>query len=78
MFSFGVIADIQFADADDGQDFKKTVVRRYRNTLTVLHKAVDMWLAQAEDLGYPIQLIAQLGDIIDGRCHERDRDTCLG
>lgn len=72
LFSFGVIADIQYADADDGEDFKKTVVRRYRNTLRVLHEAVDAWLCQKEQLGYPIQLIAQLGDIIDGRCKERD------
>ena len=79
-FSFGVIADIQYADADDGEDFKRTVVRRYRNTLRVLHEAVDGWMSQQEQLGYPIQLIAQLGDIIDGRCKERDggnEDVCL-
>ena len=80
LFSFGVIADIQYADADDGEDFKKTVVRRYRNTLRILHEAVDHWLGQENEIGYPVQLIAQLGDIIDGRCHEKDggnEDICL-
>ena len=75
IFSFGAIADIQYADADDGADFKKTVVRRYRNTLRILHQAVNAWRDQEQSLGYPVQLIAQLGDIIDGRCRERDGGT---
>ena len=28
LFSFGVIADVQWADADDGSNYDKTVVRR--------------------------------------------------
>ena len=75
LFSFGAIADIQYADADDGSDFKKTVVRRYRNTLRILHEAVNLWMNQEQRLGYPVELIAQLGDIIDGRCRERDGGT---
>lgn len=79
VFSFGVIADVQYADADDGSDFHQTVVRRYRNSLHIVNKAVDDWLEQEQRLGYPIQLLAQLGDLLDGRCQEKEdnRDACL-
>ena len=78
-FSIGLIADVQYASSQDGSDFKKTVVRRYTNSLTLLTRTVDAWLLQPDIQGYPINLIIQLGDLLDGRCHEtnQDRDVCL-
>ena len=37
---------IQYADADDGTNFAKTVVRRYRNSLRILQQAVASWMEQ--------------------------------
>ena len=62
LFSFGVIADVQWADADDGSNYDKTVVRRYRGAFRTLGRAVDWWNLLVE----PPTFIAQLGDIIDG------------
>jgi len=61
LFSFGVIADIQYADTDDGWDFHKTAERHYRNSLQVVQDAVKDWKSAGE-----ISFVAQLGDIIDG------------
>ena len=61
-FSFGVIADVQWADAPDGSNFAKTVLRCYRGAFTQLTKAVDFW----NTLPLPPSYIAQLGDLIDG------------
>lgn len=44
LFSFGAIADVQYADQDDGWNFKKDYRRYYRGGLTKLKDAVDMWL----------------------------------
>ena len=79
-FSIGIIADVQYASSADGSDFKKTVVRRYRNSLRLLEAAVNAWGAQEDTHGYPVQLVLQLGDLLDGRCQETngDRDACLG
>ncbi|KAM6951709.1 manganese-dependent ADP-ribose/CDP-alcohol diphosphatase [Aplochiton taeniatus] len=60
LFTFGVIADIQYADIDDGFNFKRTRKRYYRNSLNLLHNAQERWA-----LLKPC-FILQLGDIIDG------------
>lgn len=60
--SFGLIADIQYADNDDRWNFSKTHLRRYRNALKLVNEACQYWLKRA----YPISFILQLGDIIDG------------
>jgi manganese-dependent ADP-ribose/CDP-alcohol diphosphatase len=76
--SFGVIADVQYADAPDGSDFKKTVVRRYRNSLNILKAAVEDWMASKETGG--IKMVLQLGDLLDGRCAKIqtcDKMNCL-
>lgn len=66
LFSFGVIADVQWADADDGYNYAKTVKRCYRGAFQVLENAVDWWnLQHSED--QPLTFIAQLGDLIDGQ-----------
>jgi len=56
----GLIADIQYADCDDGSDFSGREKRRFRNSLKVLQDAVACF----NDHG--VDAIVQLGDIIDG------------
>jgi len=63
-FSFGIIADVQWADAPDGHNYAKTVRRCYRGALTTLGDAVDWWLRMPEP-NKPL-FVAQLGDLIDG------------
>lgn len=61
---FGVIADVQYADADDGTNYGRTVVRHYRGALAQLTRAVAHWNAQPE----PLAFVVNLGDVIDGLC----------
>lgn len=62
LFTFGVIADIQYADLDDGYNFARTRRRYYRSSLQLLRKAQESW---SESAVKP-EFILQLGDIIDG------------
>lgn len=62
LFSFGVIADIQYADLEDGYDFLATRRRYYRHSLHHLQNAIEDW--NGEEI--PPQFVLQLGDIIDG------------
>ncbi|XP_036382168.1 manganese-dependent ADP-ribose/CDP-alcohol diphosphatase isoform X1 [Megalops cyprinoides] len=62
LFTFGIIADIQYADIDDGFNFKRTRKRYYRNSLKLLRRANEKWRTEA----VPPSFILQLGDIIDG------------
>ncbi|KAM4664007.1 manganese-dependent ADP-ribose/CDP-alcohol diphosphatase-like isoform 2-T5 [Discoglossus pictus] len=61
-FSFGIIADIQYADKDDGFNYMKTRMRYYRNSLTLLQHAIQEWAVET----IKPECILQLGDIIDG------------
>ncbi|XP_049916697.1 manganese-dependent ADP-ribose/CDP-alcohol diphosphatase [Epinephelus moara] len=62
LFTFGVIADIQYADLDDGYNYSRTKRRYYRSSLQLLRQAQDSW---SESAVKP-EFILQLGDIIDG------------
>ncbi|XP_010890158.1 manganese-dependent ADP-ribose/CDP-alcohol diphosphatase isoform X1 [Esox lucius] len=62
LFTFGIIADIQYADIDDGFNFKHTRKRYYRNSIRLLRNALERW--NTENVK-PL-FILQLGDIIDG------------
>lgn len=44
LFSFGAIADVQYADCEDGWNFHQTYKRYYRGGLQQLKRAVDVWL----------------------------------
>lgn len=44
LFSFGAIADVQYADQEDGWNFRKDYRRYYRGGLLKLRGAVDWWL----------------------------------
>lgn len=66
LFSFGVIADVQYADIPDGRSFLG-VPRYYRHSLAVLRRAVHRWNAHGG-----IKFLVNFGDIVDGFC-PRDR-----
>eukprot|EP00058_Branchiostoma_floridae_P021558 XP_002607048.1 hypothetical protein BRAFLDRAFT_68177 [Branchiostoma floridae] len=61
LFSFGIIADVQYGDLDDAMNFTQTKKRYYRNALYLLREAVQHWKEENR-----IQFVLQLGDIIDG------------
>lgn len=68
LFSFGVIADVQYADIDDGHNFLRTRKRYYRTSVLLLRQALKSWAEAAVKPDF----VLQLGDIIDGfnRRHE--------
>lgn len=61
LFSFGILADIQYADIDDASNFGKTEFRYYRQSLEGARKAGRAF--QDEHVSF----VAQLGDLIDGQ-----------
>lgn len=78
LFTFGVIADIQYADIDDGYNFERTRRRYYRSSLQLLRNARRSWSESAAKPAF----ILQLGDVIDGfnkpaGASERALDTVL-
>ncbi|XP_032354701.1 manganese-dependent ADP-ribose/CDP-alcohol diphosphatase isoform X2 [Camelus ferus] len=62
LFSFGVIADIQYADLEDGYNFQGSRRRYYRHSLLHLQCAIEHWNKESS----PPCCVLQLGDIIDG------------
>ncbi|KAJ3608463.1 hypothetical protein NHX12_025510 [Muraenolepis orangiensis] len=62
LFTFGVIADVQYADIDDGFNFTGTRRRFYRGSLGLLRSACRAWRSA------PLRprFVLQLGDLIDG------------
>lgn len=67
MFAFGLIADVQYADIEDGQNYLRTRRRFYRSSAGLLRDAVLQWRRER------VRCVVQLGDIIDG--HNRRRDA---
>ena len=61
-FTFGLLADIQYADVDDKPNFTGTQWRRYRNSLVVAKDAVTYF--NEHDLDFALHN----GDIIDHQC----------
>ncbi|KAM6897525.1 manganese-dependent ADP-ribose/CDP-alcohol diphosphatase [Xenentodon cancila] len=68
LFTFGVIADIQYADIDDGYNYTRTRRRYYRSSLQLLSNAQKSWSESAVRPDF----ILQLGDVIDGFNKPRD------
>lgn len=62
LFSFGVIADVQYADIPDGRSFLG-VPRYYRHSICVLRRAVRSWNAHEG-----VRFCVNFGDIVDGFC----------
>ncbi|XP_006277831.1 manganese-dependent ADP-ribose/CDP-alcohol diphosphatase [Alligator mississippiensis] len=61
-FCFGVIADVQYADVEDGYNFGRTARRYYRRGLGRVRSAVRAWNGERGRLA----CVLQLGDLIDG------------
>ncbi|CAE7267944.1 unnamed protein product, partial [Symbiodinium sp. CCMP2456] len=59
-FSFGIIADVQYADRDDALNFSGSRLRRYRTSKRLWEGAVQ-WFREEQ-----VDFIAQLGDFVDG------------
>lgn len=62
LFSFGVIADVQYADIPDGHSFLG-VPRFYRHSILVLQRAVNQWNDHKK-----LKFSINFGDIVDGFC----------
>ena len=63
LFSFGVIADIQYVDAPDAMNFQNTTMRRYRQSFDTFKDAISSW----DQLVDPPKCAIVLGDILDGK-----------
>ena len=63
-FNFGLIADIQYVDADDATNFAGTTQRFYRHSFNTYKEALQYW--QHEVKPHP-QCALVLGDILDGK-----------
>eukprot|EP00438_Fugacium_kawagutii_P024179 Skav230780 [mRNA] locus=scaffold1473:188613:191254:- [translate_table: standard] len=76
-FRLGLIADIQYADCDDGTDFSGQEHRYFRNSINIARRAVDCWnaleLSEAQLLP-GLCSVVQLGDIIDG-CNSKLKES---
>eukprot|EP00122_Pirum_gemmata_P021171 Pgem_evm1s19744 len=82
LFSFGLVADVQYLDREDGSNFVKTKIRRYRQTLNGLKMAVKLWNHEIKTKNKML-FIGQLGDLIDGFNKDDNKsqdamDTILG
>lgn len=62
LLSFGIVSDVQYADANDGTDYSKTRTRYYRNSLNLLKNAINDWKCSKNNISF----VLQLGDVIDG------------
>ena len=63
LFSFVLIADVQYADVDNGQNYSKTKYRYYRNSINLLGDAIKAWNSRCPKPSF----MFQLGDLIDGQ-----------
>ncbi|KAH6770578.1 manganese-dependent ADP-ribose/CDP-alcohol diphosphatase-like protein [Perilla frutescens var. hirtella] len=70
LVSFGVIADIQYADIPDGRSFLG-VPRYYRHSLLVLQRAVQHWNERE------VKFVINFGDTIDGFCPKEHSLTAI-
>ncbi len=62
LWSFGVIADIQYCDCPEATNYHGTETRDYRGSLEQVRCAATYWSSLPS-----LQFIAQLGDLIDGQ-----------
>jgi manganese-dependent ADP-ribose/CDP-alcohol diphosphatase len=62
LFSFGVIADVQYCDCPLSTNYSGTEKRDYRGSLVQLATAVEHWNVNAQ-----VSFVLQLGDLIDGQ-----------
>src|SRR5689334_1967356 len=68
IFTFGVLADVQYGDLDERKSFHGAT-RYYRNAFPALQEALDTWNGinnNSTSSTTMVSFILQLGDIIDG------------
>jgi len=65
--SFGVLADVQYADVEDGMSYDKTRQRWYRTSIERLQNAVTHISQNRSESNQGAKFILQLGDLIDGK-----------
>ncbi|CAF1023219.1 unnamed protein product [Brachionus calyciflorus] len=71
LVTFGLIADLQYADINDGLKYGRK--RYYRGSLENLRKALHVWKNEKN-----FSLIIQLGDLIDACAFDlNNTDSCL-
>ena len=74
-FSFGLIADIQYVDADDATNFSGTTQRFYRHSFSTYQEAVRYW----GTLQPAPACALVLGDILDGKTAQmKNQEECIG
>jgi len=61
LFRFGILADVQYADIPDGQNYARTRTRRYRQSLEILREASAHWRRVGVDF------CVELGDMVDSK-----------
>ncbi len=62
VFSFGVLADVQYADIPNRLNFAKTRMRYYRNSVKLVHEAALTWNQESVTPSF----VVHLGDLVDG------------
>lgn len=67
ILSLGLVADLQYANIDDGYNWNGTKKRYYRTGLNLIRKAMDDWKR------HDAKIVLQLGDIIDGFCRRTEK-----
>ena len=73
---FGLIADTQYADAEDAPNYVGNRLRRYRQSLSTLCSAVHRWNALPARGERPLDFAVELGDMFDGKARG-SRWKCL-
>ncbi|ETV98954.1 hypothetical protein, variant [Aphanomyces invadans] len=66
LVTFGLIADVQYADVDDAWNYTGTSMRYYRSSLDVLKMAVQSWTTESTSTDR-MRFAVNLGDLIDGK-----------
>jgi manganese-dependent ADP-ribose/CDP-alcohol diphosphatase len=73
LFRFGIIADIQYAEAEDALNFDRTKYRRYRHSLDIFRNAIRYWKEEK-----PVDFTLALGDIVDAKAASKNiQSDCL-
>lgn len=70
--SIGILADIQYADCDDGHCHHKKNVRYYRNSLNLIKNAIQNFKNHETKTKASFKCLVQLGDLIDGKCKQNN------
>lgn len=74
-FTFGIVSDTQYVDADDGTTFDGSTVRRHRQSLETLKKACRAFTAVSNP---PINTCVLMGDVLDGKCKKMgNTEQCI-